>query len=107
MTKEEASRIDQLYREIIGWRREDSDRLLRLEREIISAIQEAVDEHRLDCAQSRLVPMSQKVDWLYENAKKQCAEVQLRRRWQKLTFTMLGALCTIIGVATPYLLRLI
>ena len=107
MTKQEADRIDALYQAVIEWRREDSNRLLSLKNEIIAATKTAVDTHAIDCRADHLGPMCEKVDWLYDNAQRRCAEVRLRRRWQKLTLTLLGALCTAIGVATPYILHLL
>ena len=107
MNGDDRKELGHLYELIVQWRREDSDRLIAARDDIIEATQKAVDMHATDCQTDRLTPMAKKVDWLYENAQKQCAEARLRRRWQKLTFTLLGALCTAIGVATPYILQLL
>ena len=105
MTAQERQELAHLYDKIVEWRREDSDRMLSFKSDLIEAINDAVGTHQNDCTHVRLTPMSTKVDWLYDNAKKHCAEAQMRRRWQRFSFALVGAACTAIGVATPYILR--
>ena len=105
MTKQEADRIDHLYEEIIAWRREDSNRLLEFKDEIIAATSSAVEAHRMDCLVGRLDPMCKKLDWLYDNAQKRCAEASLRARRRKMWYATVGVICGLGGLATPYIVE--
>jgi len=107
MTKQEADRIDALYQAVIEWRREDSNRLLSLKNEIIAATKTAVDTHAIDCRADHLGPMCEKVDWLYDNAQRRCAEASYRRRMHAVWYSMAAGAGTLIGLATPYILHLL
>jgi hypothetical protein len=107
MTAQEKLELAHLYDKIVEWRREDSDRIFSVKDEIIGELHAAISDHRTNCMVTHLDPMGEKVDWLYDNAQKRCAEAQQRKRWSKYAYTLIGAACALAGVATPIIIYLL
>jgi hypothetical protein len=106
MTAQEKQELAHLYDKIVEWRREDSDRILGVKDEIIGELHTAIANHRTNCMDTHLGPMGEKVNWLYDNAQKRCAEAQQRKRWSKYVYTLIGAVCALAGAATPIIIYL-